>query len=451
MPRLPDYTTPIQEALYLLEDAKITTFPINFDKIQKQFSNLFVYCSYKDFIKGNKITREQFINFLGTDEGASIYSSTTNKYIIYYNEQKPKKRIRFTKAHELGHIFLGHHLDYGKELLNGKGLNNKIYNSLEREANCFARNLLCPAFHTDTLLKSHGIEKQKFRNNYNWIKTKDTNITKTLSSTIDAETLIETAFDVSSIAAITRLAFLNLDIKKYKNNPIDWKTTSKIKHTATWVCSTCGYERLNSAKHCSECGNTTFVYNVSKVNLNNLNLTKSNQFSVCPICGNSQYSENANFCKICGIPLYNQCTMNSNHLNPPGAKYCYDCGNITDFYNKKLIPTKISNQKVSVLMKYENNIEYDAITKKIKKCPRCFNEEFSDDAFYCKICGLELINKCTGIPYADDFGNYPGQIHDNSPDARFCETCGASTVYNDRKILKSYIEIQEENKKDIPF
>jgi reverse gyrase len=72
----------------------------------------------------------------------------------------------------------------------------------------------------------------------------------------------------------------------------------------------------------------------------------------------------------------------------------------------------ISNQKVSVIMK--NNIEYDSITKKIKKCPICFNEEFNEDDSYCK-------------------------------------TCEASTVFNVRNILKIYIEIQEENKKDILF
>jgi len=54
-----------------------------------------------------------------------------DKYIIYYNDDPaiPAARKRFTIAHELGHYVLKHKVDGDKE---------------EREANCFARNLLAP-------------------------------------------------------------------------------------------------------------------------------------------------------------------------------------------------------------------------------------------------------------------------------------------------------------------
>ena len=50
--------------------------------------------------------------------------------IILYNESAPLGCIRFTVAHEIGHAVLGH-LDEDDP-------------GAEREANCFARNLLCP-------------------------------------------------------------------------------------------------------------------------------------------------------------------------------------------------------------------------------------------------------------------------------------------------------------------
>ena len=50
--------------------------------------------------------------------------------IILYNESASLGCIRFTVAHEIGHAVLGHC--------------NEHDSGAEREANCFARNLLCP-------------------------------------------------------------------------------------------------------------------------------------------------------------------------------------------------------------------------------------------------------------------------------------------------------------------
>lgn len=64
------------------------------------------------------------------------------KWIIIYDDLQPTVVSRFTLAHELGHIFLGHHLAYIKyseiqEFQNaGKA---------EKQANAFAQRLLCPA------------------------------------------------------------------------------------------------------------------------------------------------------------------------------------------------------------------------------------------------------------------------------------------------------------------
>jgi Zn-dependent peptidase ImmA (M78 family) len=68
-------------------------------------------------------------NIAQSEFGFTILDLKNNRHIIYYNDYKDSKTIRFTLAHELGHIKLGHDED------------NKRTN---REANCFARNILCP-------------------------------------------------------------------------------------------------------------------------------------------------------------------------------------------------------------------------------------------------------------------------------------------------------------------
>lgn len=67
--------------------------------------------------------------YASSEHGFTFYDRTKNGYIIFFNERKDEPTIRFTIAHELGHIALKHEKECG--------LTN-------REANCFARNLLCP-------------------------------------------------------------------------------------------------------------------------------------------------------------------------------------------------------------------------------------------------------------------------------------------------------------------
>ena len=64
-----------------------------------------------------------------SEHGFIIRNPRTNRVEILYNDTKDYSTIKFTLAHELGHIVLGHKED------------NDIS---QKEANCFARNLLCP-------------------------------------------------------------------------------------------------------------------------------------------------------------------------------------------------------------------------------------------------------------------------------------------------------------------
>ena len=68
-------------------------------------------------------------NLLEVSEfGFSIVNG--DKRIILYNEAMPLGSIRFTIAQEIGHFILKHRDEHDS--------------AVEKEANCFARNLLCP-------------------------------------------------------------------------------------------------------------------------------------------------------------------------------------------------------------------------------------------------------------------------------------------------------------------
>ena len=74
-----------------------------------------------------------------TDRGVTYY--TPEHRIIIYDEALPPEEVRFTVAHELGHLFLGHdrtHERYAATRDTTKALS-------EKQADQFAVRLLCPA------------------------------------------------------------------------------------------------------------------------------------------------------------------------------------------------------------------------------------------------------------------------------------------------------------------
>lgn len=64
-----------------------------------------------------------------SENGFIQHDFLTNRSIIFYNDHNDFRIIRFTLAHEFGHFVLNHAMDD---------------ENTNAEANCFARNLLCP-------------------------------------------------------------------------------------------------------------------------------------------------------------------------------------------------------------------------------------------------------------------------------------------------------------------
>lgn len=106
-----------------LIDYKINSLPVKVSWIVKQ-SNI-------------ALLKNSAVNLLSKNESGTTLMQNDKFYIIYADEQSPQ-RCRFTIAHELGHIFLGH-------LFNKNGKGFLTTDDTESSANVFARDLLAPA------------------------------------------------------------------------------------------------------------------------------------------------------------------------------------------------------------------------------------------------------------------------------------------------------------------
>ena len=93
------------------------------------------------------------------------------------------------------------------------------------------------------------------------------------------------------------------------------------------------------------------------------------------------------------------------------------------------------------MMIYTEDIKVDS-QGRLVECPVCKNTEFTEDAQYCRICGLSRNNEC--IP---EDNSYP---HINPANARFCEHCGAKTIFFQHKLLLPWNVVSKRIKREAP-
>lgn len=87
----------------------------------------------------------------GSNDGTTFFDPRSEKYVVAYNDMVVSaSRKRFTIAHELGHICLGHLID--------KDTPNNVYKVQEKEANYFAKRFLVPLPFFTRLLQKTTLE-----------------------------------------------------------------------------------------------------------------------------------------------------------------------------------------------------------------------------------------------------------------------------------------------------
>lgn len=130
----PDYHRATNAAYHILQEMLIRHGHFRYATdvlfILEQMPNVSVL-SYTDACEKYGCSREDLM--CESSHGFTIRSERESgvKFIVLFNDWKDDVIIRFTLAHEIGHIVLNHKMDT---------------EAANKEANCFARNLLCPVY-----------------------------------------------------------------------------------------------------------------------------------------------------------------------------------------------------------------------------------------------------------------------------------------------------------------
>jgi len=305
---------------------KIICYPIDildiFMKYKKEKIKICKVIPYSKHMRKYNLTTDEVINLCGSEEGCTDYHPIKKRYLVYYNDlpeyHKTHGRIRWTLAHELGHILLNHHNSTERTKLFRNELSNGEYDWMEEEANHFASLLLANAIILDKLD-------------------------------------IKNKFDILEICDLTKEAsgyrFQGyLSWRKYKYiNYADKKILKQFEPfiynaTHSYHCSDCQIVFVaENANYCPICGNKP-----EKMRLHirsdfdmiypGFEVDEKSQLIQCPWCGNEEIDDKAEYCKVCCKPVINKCTnFNCDELAVGNARYCILCGAKTTFYEYGLL------------------------------------------------------------------------------------------------------------------
>ena len=270
------YSYVYKKVTEFIKENAIVNFPIDTKKIANNKGWVtYSYCE-AEFLG---MPKEYCYKIFGKNGGTS---PDDGDYIIFYNDnltENVEGRIRFTIAHEVGHIYLNHFSDF-----DCANISKEESKYLENEASCFARNVLSPIVLVDYLNLS--------------------------------ESNIVNAFGVSDAAATTRL---------------------KLKHSDMYWTKSCDYNLvLEHFKPFIKKIRSDFdmIYPGYEVN-------EQGQLIKCIHCQNEEIEVGAYYCKICGASVVNECSHpNCRRPSDSNARYCILCGYGTTFYEQGLLPAQ---------------------------------------------------------------------------------------------------------------
>lgn len=301
----------IRKARGLIISENILWLPVDPFCIYEQ-SDWLLY-EYKEARKELRVSDPLKLRKTGSEARTSKPRGSSSIITVYDSDIIPFSRIRYTLAHEIGHIVLGHLDDFECTAINRGGLTKKEYGVLEDEADFFAAELLCPiaifkaigAWDRDEIIRVCDISKRAAFN-----RSRDLAWWGHKAIAFEADTILKNQFRdyLILINVCTNTYNLPPIANLIKKNPEVTKLTNKLAFVET--------------------------------NMNN-------RFICCPRCGNNIFSKDANYCKMCGIYLYNDCTNEQGgaHTYPDecgirnsgDARFCEKCGSPTRLYERGLL------------------------------------------------------------------------------------------------------------------
>ncbi|QGG47320.1 ImmA/IrrE family metallo-endopeptidase [Heliorestis convoluta] len=314
-----NYKNAVIESAETLKDYSINQTPIDLDIILDALKRTIRLFSYSDFSTKNDMSIVEICDQFDSELGACVYDKKTERYVIFYNDTKNNRGLeRFTIAHELGHIFLGHHQDANTDILIRRNISASKYRKFENEANCFARNLLAPI---PLVQRITDIKKPRSAND------------------------IMEAFEVSYKAAVTRRNLYYDDKAMIEDKYHNYFDTYSILYGH--YCLTCNNAEIDSNGYCKICGEEAAIFEKScdRVYYDGVTVDQDGRAVECPRCGNEVFSDEARYCKICGALVVNYCLgrsmpvpfikdLISHPINDGNARYCKECGSKTAFYKQ---------------------------------------------------------------------------------------------------------------------
>lgn len=113
----------------LVTSSAIDGFPFKVKKFIKEQSDICL-CTYK------KAKAKFGIDVSCFGSESAVIQELNGAYIIFYNQEEPTYRVRFSIMHEFAHYYLGHEMNLNQQML--------MYQKQEVEANCFAAQILMP-------------------------------------------------------------------------------------------------------------------------------------------------------------------------------------------------------------------------------------------------------------------------------------------------------------------
>ena len=321
-----DYVT--QTAYKFLLECGYTRFPISpYDVLDERKDD--VVCL--PWSKARKVLKSEDPFHLRQlqAEGRTIRMRETGIYYIVYDDVTVNSpdRISWTIMHEIGHIILGHLVEFSETALSRGGMTSKQYGVLEVEAHYFAAEFLMPT----AILKYYtGITVDEIALLFG---VSDKAAEKKYKRVFESDYLPTGEYDRLVIRNFYKFLITDADDAIYRSIYRTWGIPWKTKYVP--VCRKCpdcySYIDDPKAQHCSYCGSimersemysnmfermraqTEFVkipgtrhYGYPYCNKLTVHGFQYTKVTVCPVCLNHEFSSNATHCRICGTPLINE-------------------------------------------------------------------------------------------------------------------------------------------------
>jgi len=144
-PKKPRIVKTVRTARKIIKESGIGKLPINPEDLFELYGWGLYSCTEIEALLN---CEDPFHIYKDNVDAKTFYAN--QKYLTIYDDKRMCGRIRWTLAHEIGHIVLGHLTDF-----QGTNFKAEDYRILEREANIFAAELLAPL----AVLKHLGVYK----------------------------------------------------------------------------------------------------------------------------------------------------------------------------------------------------------------------------------------------------------------------------------------------------